>query len=294
MLSRTMKSAAVCAAVLAGAALAAVPTTGARAADECLAAPKGATPAGAHWYYRLEKGTRRKCWYLADEVSKATKTKTSAATPVAAASEASNPPPAKTKTTRRPVADARAELTAPEDDQPSLTATTWPPLEPSEAASAPTVDNPPAGDPPTAGESVAAPPQGWTMATRWPETNAGDTGSTPPDAQAAATLHANATAQEATTDPLRIALIALTIALLAAAITGRLLLRQARRTPRRTKSRTIWPDERSDDPALPVALPSMTTAHRVRLTHTSPEMQRANADIEKIEKLLRASRRATG
>lgn len=33
-------------------------------ADNCLAGPKGASPAGQHWYYRLERGTKRKCWYL--------------------------------------------------------------------------------------------------------------------------------------------------------------------------------------------------------------------------------------
>ncbi|MCR6734612.1 MAG: hypothetical protein NVV83_11240 [Afipia sp.] len=40
------------------------------AENECLSAPKATTPAGAHWYYRLEKGTKRKCWYLADEGAK--------------------------------------------------------------------------------------------------------------------------------------------------------------------------------------------------------------------------------
>jgi len=38
----------------------------AQAADECLAAPNAAAPAGSHWYYRLERPTQRKCWYLGD------------------------------------------------------------------------------------------------------------------------------------------------------------------------------------------------------------------------------------
>lgn len=273
---------------LGGLALTTMSNSAARAADECLTAPKGATPAGAHWYYRLEKGTKRKCWYLADEASRPAKTKSSAATPATASSEASPPPAAKPRTARRSVADARAELTTPEDDQPALAATIWPPIEPSAAT-----DTAPADTPPVIADATST-PKSWTMAARWPESNAVSTESSPPDAQPAAPLRTDAAPHEATIDPLRIALIVLTIALLAAAIAGRLLLRKARRTPRPAKSRTIWPDERSDDPALPFALPSTATAHGVRPTHASPEMQRVSADIEKIEKLLRASRGATG
>jgi hypothetical protein len=35
----------------------------ARAAD-CLAAPNVASPPGQHWYYRIDRATRRHCWYL--------------------------------------------------------------------------------------------------------------------------------------------------------------------------------------------------------------------------------------
>ena len=37
------------------------------AADSCLSAPKGATPAGSHWYYRIDRVTKRQCWYLREE-----------------------------------------------------------------------------------------------------------------------------------------------------------------------------------------------------------------------------------
>ena len=37
-----------------------------QAADECLAAPNAAAPAGSHWYYRLERPTQRKCWYIGE------------------------------------------------------------------------------------------------------------------------------------------------------------------------------------------------------------------------------------
>ena len=34
-------------------------------AEDCLAAPNGTSPAGQHWYYRIDRTTRRHCWYLA-------------------------------------------------------------------------------------------------------------------------------------------------------------------------------------------------------------------------------------
>jgi hypothetical protein len=37
--------------------------TPARAADECLAAPNAPSAEGNHWYYRIDRATRRKCWY---------------------------------------------------------------------------------------------------------------------------------------------------------------------------------------------------------------------------------------
>jgi len=44
-------------------------TTG-RAVEECLSTPKGAAPEGRHWYYRADKSTGRRCWYLADKGKK--------------------------------------------------------------------------------------------------------------------------------------------------------------------------------------------------------------------------------
>jgi hypothetical protein len=37
------------------------------AAEECLAKPKGETPQGQHWRYRIDRGTKRQCWYLRDK-----------------------------------------------------------------------------------------------------------------------------------------------------------------------------------------------------------------------------------
>src|SRR5882672_5442949 len=42
----------------------------ANAAETCLAAPKGAAPQGSHWYYRVERGSQRKCWRLVQKDQK--------------------------------------------------------------------------------------------------------------------------------------------------------------------------------------------------------------------------------
>ena len=33
-------------------------------ADDCIAAPNSAAPEGSRWYYRLDRATQRKCWYV--------------------------------------------------------------------------------------------------------------------------------------------------------------------------------------------------------------------------------------
>ena len=92
---------------LAGAALAGVTPGTARAADDCLAAPKGQTPSGSHWYYRIDRASKRNCWYLrsGDEAL----SRTVQPNPSAAATPAASVAPAPMQ---RSVADARAELPA--------------------------------------------------------------------------------------------------------------------------------------------------------------------------------------
>ncbi len=43
---------------------AAICLSAAEAKDDCLAGPNATSPAGSHWYYRLELPAHRKCWYL--------------------------------------------------------------------------------------------------------------------------------------------------------------------------------------------------------------------------------------
>jgi hypothetical protein len=39
----------------------------ASAADDCLAGPNKQSPAGHHWFYRVDRSTKRHCWYLGDQ-----------------------------------------------------------------------------------------------------------------------------------------------------------------------------------------------------------------------------------
>ena len=143
--------------IMPGAAFAA-PDTG----SECLSAPKATTPAGGHWYYRLEKGTKRKCWYLGDAGGKVNKT--AEAAPPSVAEQDS--PPSK-KPLQKSVANARAELRAgtSADEDTSLSESTWPPLS-TAADEASHNDNQSAALQP-APEQAA--PQNGNLLSRWPE-----------------------------------------------------------------------------------------------------------------------------
>lgn len=121
MSKRTAKFvSALFAGILAGANLAPVTGIHAQAADNCLSAPKGATPAGGHWYYRVDHANKRNCWYLRDESEKSARATTQEASSSAppestSASAPINlvPPPKLSPSVRKSVADARAEFTVP-------------------------------------------------------------------------------------------------------------------------------------------------------------------------------------
>jgi hypothetical protein len=61
-----------------------------QAADECQAAPNAAAQAGSHWYYRVERPTQRKCWYIGE----AGRAVHSASPNLRAAAKPPAPPPA--------------------------------------------------------------------------------------------------------------------------------------------------------------------------------------------------------
>jgi hypothetical protein len=75
------------------------------APNDCLSAPKDETPEGSHWYYRIDRITKRHCWYLREEVGKPLQITAPNSPP-----SAKPPSPKMEATTQRTIADARAEL----------------------------------------------------------------------------------------------------------------------------------------------------------------------------------------
>src|ERR1700694_5945666 len=108
MQNRTAKFvSAIFASLLAAIALTTVSHGAEPAADECLSGPKGQTPQGGHWYYRIDRGTKRHCWYLGEERAKLS--------PIAApnSSHPVRPASPNPQAAMQPlIADAHAELPA--------------------------------------------------------------------------------------------------------------------------------------------------------------------------------------
>ncbi len=69
-------------------------------AENCLSGPKGAPPKGGHWYYRIDRATKRQCWYVGDAKEKP--------------SRITSQNPSASQEPRQSIADARAELPMPQ------------------------------------------------------------------------------------------------------------------------------------------------------------------------------------
>jgi hypothetical protein len=78
----------------------------AHAADDCMAEPNGQTPQGKHWYYRIERGTGRHCWYVRGEDEPARAAASESTTPIKTTSRNAD------MLAPRSIADARAEWPA--------------------------------------------------------------------------------------------------------------------------------------------------------------------------------------
>lgn len=264
--------AALFASVLAGASLASVTDVRAQAAaDNCLTAPKDKTAAGSHWYYRLERGTKRQCWYLRDENDKSARAapqdSADHAPEESAATKPVAPPPR--PVVRKSVANAHAELPAAQQRVEQDAATVPEPRTVGMAPAAPPFQNSPTVNVLTAPSS--------TVATRWPdasEVSAPNTFRTAAaEAPAAAPENAQAASQPA---PAPVALAAadssmakqaasmqmlflvMAGALAAAGITASLVFRfgraRARHLEIRRDRRAIWDkvhSERSSPSMLP-------------------------------------------
>jgi hypothetical protein len=156
--SALLLSAAASAGLMAG------PRSAARAADNCITEPKAETPQGRHWYYRIERGTARHCWYLRGEDEAAARTPN--AEPVAAAKPA--PQTTGNAPATRSLADARAEF-APkarveDSGSASPAPSVWP--NPQAATSAPAA---PATATTGIGPGAGVPAAPAEVASRWPQ-----------------------------------------------------------------------------------------------------------------------------
>ncbi|MFB9262030.1 hypothetical protein ACFFWD_02400 [Bradyrhizobium erythrophlei] len=129
MSNRSAKFAsALVASILAGANFTAVAQNTSKPAESCQSSPKGAAPAGSHWYYHVDRATKTKCWYIGEAKNKAAKSATvqqqaspapeateADATPVQPQAQPPQPlqqaePVQQQPPMRKSVADARAEL----------------------------------------------------------------------------------------------------------------------------------------------------------------------------------------
>lgn len=146
--------------VIAGAPLAAVSqnapsaSSPANAASDCLASPKGIAPHGQHWRYRVERGTKRQCWYLRAEGGK------DSAKAVQTAQAATDTPTADSPAPQQhSVQNARAEYLTPQ----SSGAPSTPTAPARAAATTPAPTQQPAN--PTSDNDTQQP----AVATRWPD-----------------------------------------------------------------------------------------------------------------------------
>ena len=194
---------AIVAGLLAGANFAAVAQDAAKPADACLSGPKAAAPAGGHWYYRIDRATKRHCWYLGEEKDKAAAATPqdaagSTAAPAAAAAPPTDPaPPQASAAVRKSIADAHAELPSP---QTRVDQDAGPSVQPSNSGTAavPAIQNSQRAVAPDA--AVAQPS---IVTSRWPDAS----GVNPPDnpqmaaadPPASAPVNARAAAQPAPT-----------------------------------------------------------------------------------------------
>src|SRR6266851_2665116 len=125
------------------------------AADDCLTEPKGDTPQGQHWFYRIDRGTKRHCWYLKGQGEKLARE----ASPERSASE--KPAPRKADAAaQHAISDAHAELRSRariEDNTSAVAA---------RAAQAPVVATAAAANANIAADDTNA---GSNVMSRWPE-----------------------------------------------------------------------------------------------------------------------------
>ncbi|MBV8926368.1 MAG: hypothetical protein JOZ74_13455 [Bradyrhizobium sp.] len=296
----------VASAFLAGVAAAAVsmalPSRSVSAADNCLTEPKGDSAQGKHWYYHIERGTGRHCWYLRGSEEKSARAdddKPAASDgPVSRSTDAA---------ASHSFTNAHAEIVSKSGVTDGGSAAAWPSVSPNPSANA-TANHAAVGNAATA---EAAPDA--SVASRWPQ--AADAASAPlpssqpetslmvADAQDSAPADSSPPAAAAPSQRQigsiqKLALVAAS-ALTLAGLTGSAVYRLGRR--RRNdwlRERTAWESAQSphrppwiDEPRL-APDPGIADLDEMNRAELEPDLPLAMSEtepgehVEKIEEFL--------
>ncbi|HEY2210536.1 MAG TPA: hypothetical protein VGH62_02765 [Bradyrhizobium sp.] len=304
MSNRTAKFvSAIFVSVLAGALLTTVSHGAVPADDDCLSGPKGQTPSGGHWYYRVDRSTKRHCWYLGDEKEKLSRVAPKDSAPLADAVS-----PRKETPTQRSIADAHAELPWPQTRLEQETNVTPGQPNPATAMNAASVENNERANTQDVNTRVSViasrwPEQSGASSSTGPEPTTGNSGATvqsnseaaPSPAVAEVTLAAADASSEKKPGSIQMLLIIIAGALTFAGLIGSAVFRFGRMRqagPREIRSdrRPIWDLADTDRPS-PTAYPRAEVS--MRRVDIPRELREADDPSDRIaEMLARLSRTA--
>ena len=295
MQNRTAKFvSAIFASLLAGIPLTTVSHGAVPAADDCLSKPKGLAPEGSHWYYRIDRASKRHCWYLGDQ-----REKLSRANPQNSAPIADPASPQKETATQRPVTDAYAELPLPQtrvEQQPNASA--WQ-RTPATTANTASVEN---GQPANAPDAKT---QLSVIASRWPDPsgvsssvspapmtdNSGETAQLNTEQAPLPAVTTSATEDlpsEKQSGSVQMLLLVMMGALVLAGVMGSAIfrfgrIRQAGRRQTRNDRRAIWDSVDTDRPSPPAYPKADASIRRIDIPR---ELRQADDPDDRIAEML--------
>ena len=304
MQNRTAKFvSAISASLLAGIALATVAHSAVPAADDCLSGPKGPSPQGSHWYYRIDRASKRHCWYLGEQHEKLARVapQKSAPMPNPVSAEKNTVSSEKGTVAQQPFADAHAELPLAQTRvEQQTTVPAWGQI-PATTTNAASVDDSQAANARDANTHASV------IASRWPDpssasslaTPAPTTGNsdepgqsnseaTPPPAVPAVNSTASGSSSEKQSGSLQMLLIVMMGALVLAGVMGSAIfrfgsMRQAGRRQARGGRRAIWDSVDTERPS-PLAYRGKDAS--VRSLDIPRELRQADDPNDRIAAML--------
>ena len=122
----------------------------ARAANDCLSAPNAPSPQGSHWYYRIDRVDKRKCWYLGAEGTRVRSDVSQGAAPLRIT-------PARPQPTEAAPAKPQSSEAQPVKQPPTLDEI-FKRLDARAPVATTTANDAPAGEAPSAGDSERSDP----------------------------------------------------------------------------------------------------------------------------------------